>query len=102
MDKLQFLVLILYNVYTAVQIVVFALFVFMLVLLCFCIAAVFRWKKDLYINMATEFNKETDSAVSEIVFFWQIRSYTTFLNASILARPVYLFTYSAGLQWRSG
>jgi len=41
----------------------------MLVLLCFCVAAVFRWKKDLYINMATEFNKETDSAVSEIVFF---------------------------------
>jgi len=37
------------------------------VFLCCCRFSV--KKKDLYINMATEFNKETDSAVSEIVFF---------------------------------
>ena len=35
----------------------------------FVLLPFFGEKKDLYVNMGTEFNKETDSAVSEIVFF---------------------------------
>ena len=55
MDKLQFLVLIScilqYKMSTIVMVdlvVVFALFVFMLALLCFCVATVFSENKDLY------------------------------------------------------
>jgi len=45
------LLIIQYQVSTTVMdlVVVFALFVFMLALLCFCVAAVFTVNKDLYI-----------------------------------------------------
>ena len=42
-----------YRVSTTVMdlVVVFALFVFMLALLCFCVATVFSTNKDLYIKL---------------------------------------------------
>jgi len=45
-----------YQVSTTVTdlIVVFALFVFMLALLCFCVATIFSVNKDLYISLLIE------------------------------------------------
>jgi len=45
-----------YQVSTTVMdlIVVFALFVFMLALLCFCVATIFSVNKDLYISLLIE------------------------------------------------